>query len=126
MAKKKGNLYGKVIEYTRTENGTSIGRRPKTSSMNKNKRRMRGKHNYRGQGKWIRDQAFILMVSLYLIKCHRILDHHLVEVVVGTADFILIETHFVDSIVPEELKILMFVINGENDTSKDRYFSKSL
>ena len=49
MPKKKGNLYGKVIEYTRTENGTSIGRRPKTSSMNKNKRRSFKK--YRGQGK---------------------------------------------------------------------------
>ena len=46
---KKGNLYGKVIEYTRTENGTSIGRRPKTSSMNKSKRRSFKK--YRGQGK---------------------------------------------------------------------------
>ena len=126
MGKKKGNLYGKVIEYTRTENGTSIGRRPKTSSMNKNKRRMRGKHNYRGQGKWIRDQAFIQMESLFHIKCHKILDHHQVEVVVGTADSILIETHFVDSIVQEESKILMFVINGENDTSKDKYFSKSL
>ena len=49
MAKKKGNLYRQVIEYTRTENGTSIGRRPKTSSMNKNKRRSFKK--YRGQGK---------------------------------------------------------------------------
>ena len=49
MAKKKGNLYGKVIEYTRTVNGTSIGRRPKTSSMNKNKRRSFKK--YRGQGR---------------------------------------------------------------------------
>ena len=43
------DLYGKVIEYTRTENGTSIGRRPKFSSMNKNKRRSYKK--YRGQGK---------------------------------------------------------------------------
>ena len=52
MAKKKGNLYGKVIEYTRTENGTSIGRRPKTSSMNKNRRRQLGKKPYyRGQGR---------------------------------------------------------------------------
>ena len=52
MAKKKGNLYGKVIEYTRTENGTSIGRRPKTSSMNKHKRRQLGKKPYyRGQGR---------------------------------------------------------------------------
>ena len=51
MAKKKGNVYGKAVEYTRTENGTSIGRRPKTSSMNKHKRRMRGRKKYRGQGK---------------------------------------------------------------------------
>ncbi len=52
MAKKKGNLYGKVIEYTRTENGTSIGKRPKTSSMNKHKRRQLGKKPYyRGQGR---------------------------------------------------------------------------
>ena len=49
MAKKKGNLYGKVIEYTRTENGTSIGRRPITSTMNKNKRKSFKK--YRGQGR---------------------------------------------------------------------------
>ena len=72
------------------------------------------------------DLISILMESLFHIKCHRILDHHKVEVVVGIVDSILIETHFVDSIVPEELKILMFVINGENDTSRDRYFSKSL
>ena len=52
MAKKKGNLYGKVIEYTRTENGTSIGRRPKTSSMNKHNRRQLGKTPYyRGHGR---------------------------------------------------------------------------
>ena len=51
MAKKKGNLYGKVIEYTRTENGTSIGRRPITSTLNKHKRRQQGKGKYRGQGK---------------------------------------------------------------------------
>ena len=61
MAKKKGNLYGKVIEYTRTENGTSIGRKPKLSSMNKHKRRMRGKSKDRGQGKWQSDLTFILM-----------------------------------------------------------------
>tara|TARA_R100001460_G_scaffold99048_1_gene142173 strand:+ start:398 stop:550 length:153 start_codon:yes stop_codon:yes gene_type:complete len=49
MAKKKGNLYGKVIVYEKTFNGTSIGRRPKTSSMNKHKRRSFKK--YRGQGR---------------------------------------------------------------------------
>ena len=43
--------YGAVAQYTKTLKGTSIGRRPITSTMNKNKRRMRGKHNYRGQGK---------------------------------------------------------------------------
>ncbi len=49
MAKKKGNLYGKVIIYERTYKGTSIGRRPITSSMNKNRKRNFKK--YRGQGK---------------------------------------------------------------------------
>ena len=50
MAKAKGNVYGSVIVYTKTEKGTSIGRRPITSTMNKNKRRQR-KAKYRGQGK---------------------------------------------------------------------------
>ena len=117
MAKKKGNLYGKVIEYTRTENGTSIGRRPKTSSMNKNKRRSFKK--YRGQGKWIRDQAFIQMESLFHIKCHKILDHHQVEVAVETADSILINMASAVFIEQEVLKILMFVINGDKDILKD-------
>tara|TARA_Y100000591_G_C21199019_1_gene390014 strand:+ start:86 stop:235 length:150 start_codon:yes stop_codon:yes gene_type:complete len=49
MAKKKGNLYGKVIVYEKTHKGTSIGRRPNTSSMNKNRKRSFKK--YRGQGK---------------------------------------------------------------------------
>ena len=49
MSKKKGNLYGAVVEYTKTEKGTSIGRKPITSTMNKNKRKSWKK--YRGQGK---------------------------------------------------------------------------
>ena len=49
MAKKKGNLYGKILIYEKTIKGTSIGRRPITSTMNKNKRRSFKK--YRGQGK---------------------------------------------------------------------------
>ena len=49
MAKKKGNVYGAVVLYEKTFNGTSIGRRPKTSSMNKHKRRSFKK--YRGQGR---------------------------------------------------------------------------
>ena len=51
MAKKKGNLYGKVIVYEKTHKGTSIGRRPNTSTMNKAKRRMGGAKKYRGQGR---------------------------------------------------------------------------
>jgi len=46
---KKGNLYGTIIVYSKKFNGTSIGRRPKTSSMNKHKRRSFKK--YRGQGR---------------------------------------------------------------------------
>ena len=49
MAKKKGNLYGRILIYEKTIKGTSIGRRPITSTMNKNKRRQFKK--YRGQGK---------------------------------------------------------------------------
>ena len=49
MAKVKG-LYGKVAHVS-IHKGTSIGRRPNTSTMNKSKRRMIGKHNYRGQGR---------------------------------------------------------------------------
>jgi len=41
--------YGAVAQYTKTLKGTSIGRRPTTSTMNKNKRRSFKK--YRGQGK---------------------------------------------------------------------------
>ena len=49
MAKKKGNVYGQVVVYEKTHKGTSIGRRPNTSTMNKNKRRSYKK--YRGQGR---------------------------------------------------------------------------
>jgi hypothetical protein len=51
MSKKKGNIFGTTVAYTKTEKGTSIGRRPNTSTMNKDKRRLRGKSKYRGQGK---------------------------------------------------------------------------
>ena len=62
MAKKKGNVYGQVVVYERTFKGTSIGRRPNTWSMNKNRRRQLGKNPYyRGQGRWINDQTFIQM-----------------------------------------------------------------
>ena len=42
--------YGTVVQYTKTLKGTSIGRRPITSTMNKSKRKQLGK-KYRGQGK---------------------------------------------------------------------------
>jgi hypothetical protein len=59
------------------------------------------------------------MESLFHIKCHRILDHHQVEVVVETVDSILIDMASADSIKLEQLKILMFVISGEKGISKD-------
>ena len=37
MAKKKGNLFGATVEYTKTQKGTSIGRRGITSTLNKHK-----------------------------------------------------------------------------------------
>lgn len=49
MAKKKGNLFGKTIDYKKKKKGTSIGRNPITSTMNKSKRRSWKK--YRGQGR---------------------------------------------------------------------------
>ena len=49
MAKKRGNLYGKILSYEKKIKGTSIGRRPITSTMNKSKRRSFKK--YRGQGR---------------------------------------------------------------------------
>ena len=39
MSKKKGNVFGQTITYTKTHKGTSIGRKPITSTMNKSKRR---------------------------------------------------------------------------------------
>ena len=59
MAKKKGNVYGQVVVYEKTYKGTSIGRRPNTSSMNKNRKRSFKK--YRGQGKWTNDLTFTQM-----------------------------------------------------------------
>ena len=49
MAKKRGNLYGKILSYEKKIKGTSIGRRPITSTMNKSKRRQF--KIYRGQGR---------------------------------------------------------------------------
>ena len=59
------------------------------------------------------------MESLFHIKCHRILNHHQVEVVVETVDSFQIDMASADSIKLEQLKILMFVISGEKGISKD-------
>ena len=59
------------------------------------------------------------MESLYLIKCHKILDHHKVEVAVVTVDSFLISMGFVEFGELEELKILMYATNGERDILKD-------
>jgi len=125
MAKKKGNVYGAVVLYEKTYKGTSIGRRPNTSSMNKNRRRQLGKKPYyRGQGKW-KDQTSILMVSLYPIKCHKILDHHKVEGHAETAECSLREECFAVYSGLRESKILMSATNGDQDILKDNgtYFT---
>tara|TARA_R100000278_G_scaffold95505_1_gene72914 strand:- start:405 stop:554 length:150 start_codon:yes stop_codon:yes gene_type:complete len=49
MAKRKGNVFGQTVVYERTYKGTSLGRRPITSTMNKHKRKSWKK--YRGQGR---------------------------------------------------------------------------
>ena len=115
MAKKKGNVYGQVVVYEKTYKGTSIGRRPNTSSMNKNKRRLGGAKKYRGQGRWLSDLHFIPMESLYLIKCLKIIDHQQVEVaveIVGCSHKSIISVVYIELKVSE---ILMFVINGDQE-----------
>ena len=59
------------------------------------------------------------MESLYLTKCHKILDHHKVEVVVGTADYIQINMASAEYGELEVSKILMFVTSGDQDILKD-------
>ena len=56
MEKKKGNIFGKVIVYTKTYKGTSIGSKPITSTMNKRNKKGRSRKQIRrargrGQGK---------------------------------------------------------------------------
>ena len=118
MAKKKGNVYGAVVLYEKTHKGTSIGRRPNTSSMNKNKRRSYKK--YKGQGKWQSDLCSIQMESSYLIKCHKIIDQQKKErEAVARVDFFQINMASVVSIELKELKMFIPVTNGELDILKD-------
>ena len=49
MVKRKGNVFGQTVVYERTYKGTSLGRRPITSTMNKHKRKNWKK--YKGQGR---------------------------------------------------------------------------
>ena len=117
MAKKKGNVYGAVVLYEKTHKGTSIGRRPNTSSMNKNKRRSYKK--YKGQGKWLRDQCSILMESLYPIKCHKTIDHHKIEGHVETVGCFHKSICFVVSLELKESEILMSATSGDQEELKD-------
>ena len=59
------------------------------------------------------------MVSLYLIKCDKILDHHKVEVHAVIVECFHKETISAVSTEPEESKILMSVTNGDQDILKD-------
>tara|TARA_B100000579_G_scaffold32650_1_gene22803 strand:+ start:305 stop:520 length:216 start_codon:yes stop_codon:yes gene_type:complete len=59
------------------------------------------------------------MESLYLIKCHKILDHHRAEVHVVIAVCFLKKECSVVSLELRESKILMFVINGDQEELKD-------
>ena len=59
------------------------------------------------------------MVSLFLTKCHKILDHHKVEVAVVIVDSIQDNIVFVVFIVQKELKILTFATNGDQDILRD-------
>ena len=59
------------------------------------------------------------MESLYLIKCHRILDHHPVEVAVETVVNTATKDHsaiFTKALV---LKMFMFATSGDQDILKD-------
>ena len=59
------------------------------------------------------------MVSSYLIKCHKILDHHKVEVLVVTAECFLKEECFAVYSGLRESKILMSATNGDQDILED-------
>ena len=59
------------------------------------------------------------MESLFLIKCHKILDHHQVEVAVVIVDSIQGHIVFVVCIELKALKILTFAINGDQDILND-------
>ena len=59
------------------------------------------------------------MESLFHTKCHKILDHHQVEVVVVHADSIQDLIVFAVFIEQEVSKILMYATNGDQDILKD-------
>ena len=59
------------------------------------------------------------MENLFHTKCHRITDNQQVEEAVGTVVCFLKKGCFVVSIGLRELEILMFAINGDQDTLED-------
>ena len=58
-------------------------------------------------------------MSLYLTKCLRILDHKQVEVVVVIAGYLVKDICSAEFIKQKVLKILVFVIIGDQDILKD-------
>ena len=59
------------------------------------------------------------MENLFLIKCHKTLDHLQAEVHVEIVGCSLKEECFVVCLGLKESKILMFATNGDQDTLKD-------
>ena len=81
MAKKKFNL--EKLEHERIPKKTSIGRRPKMSSMNKHKKRSFKAYN--SQGKWyIKLGGYVMEKIIETIK-HYWTDHKLVAGIVIAA-----------------------------------------
>ena len=64
----KAPKYGLVIQYDKTYKGTSIGRRPITSTMNKNKRRIFKKYTGQGKNKCQSVIINVCVVETYMIK----------------------------------------------------------
>lgn len=64
------------------------------------------------------------MELLFHIRCHKILDNQQVERLVVIVVCIAKDVAFVESLQQQESKIILFVVNGDNDTSKDNRSAK--
>ena len=59
------------------------------------------------------------MELLFHIRCHKILDNLQVEKLVVIVVCTVKDVAFVESLQQQESKIILFVVNGDSDTSKD-------